>query len=76
MDADAPFRDTSVGDPLLDGLDALQPLGERVIIDDRIDSLVERIAAQVKPADHVLIMSNGGFGGLHQKLLRRISGES
>ncbi len=55
---------------------AMQPLGERVVIDDRIDSLVESIAAQVKPADHVLIMSNGGFGGLHQKLLRRISGES
>jgi antitoxin CptB len=29
MDANAPFRDTSVGDPALDGLDARQPLGER-----------------------------------------------
>ena len=31
MDADAPFRDTSVGDPLLDGLDASQALGERAL---------------------------------------------
>ena len=31
MDADAPFRDTSVGDPLLDGLDAKQMLGERAL---------------------------------------------
>ncbi len=31
MDADANFRDTSVGDPLLDGLDAKQLLGERAL---------------------------------------------
>ena len=31
MDADAPFRDTSVGDPLLDGLDPSQALGERAL---------------------------------------------
>jgi antitoxin CptB len=31
MDADAPIRDTSVGDPLLDGLDPRQALGERAL---------------------------------------------
>jgi len=31
LDADAPFRDTSVGDPTLDGLDGKQPLGERAL---------------------------------------------
>ena len=31
MDANAPFRDTSVGDPLLDGLDGKQALGERAL---------------------------------------------
>ena len=31
MDANAPFRDTSVGDPTLDGLDAQQPLSERAL---------------------------------------------
>ena len=31
MDANAPFRDTSVGDPSLDGLDSQQPLGERAL---------------------------------------------
>ena len=31
MDADAPFRDTSVGDPTLDGLDGKQALGERAL---------------------------------------------
>ena len=31
MDADALFRDTSVGDPTLDGLDGKQALGERAL---------------------------------------------
>ena len=31
MDVDAPFRDTSVGDPSLDGLDGKLPLGERAL---------------------------------------------
>jgi UDP-N-acetylmuramate: L-alanyl-gamma-D-glutamyl-meso-diaminopimelate ligase len=34
-----------------------------------IDVLVQAIAAEMRPGDHVLIMSNGGFGGLHHKLL-------
>jgi antitoxin CptB len=31
MDADTEFRDTSVGDPQLDGLDGKLPLGERAL---------------------------------------------
>ena len=31
MDVDAPFRDTSVGDPLLDGLNGQDPLNERAL---------------------------------------------
>jgi UDP-N-acetylmuramate: L-alanyl-gamma-D-glutamyl-meso-diaminopimelate ligase len=34
-----------------------------------IDALAAAVAADVRPGDHVLIMSNGGFGGLHDKLL-------
>ena len=30
------------------------------------------IAATAQPGDHVLVMSNGGFGGVHQKLLERL----
>jgi UDP-N-acetylmuramate: L-alanyl-gamma-D-glutamyl-meso-diaminopimelate ligase len=36
-----------------------------------IDLMVEQLAATVGPA-HILIMSNGGFGGLHDKLVRRL----
>jgi UDP-N-acetylmuramate: L-alanyl-gamma-D-glutamyl-meso-diaminopimelate ligase len=34
-----------------------------------IDDLVQELAAAAHSGDHVLIMSNGGFGGLHDKLL-------
>ncbi len=37
-----------------------------------IDTLVEMIAKTAQPGDSVLVMSNGGFGGIHQKLLDRL----
>ncbi len=44
-------------------------LGNRGHSSTSIDSLVESLAKSARPGDHVLIMSNGGFGGLHGKLL-------
>jgi UDP-N-acetylmuramate: L-alanyl-gamma-D-glutamyl-meso-diaminopimelate ligase len=52
---------------------ALAPMGERACIHDNIDTLVVAIAAAARPGDHVLIMSNGGFGGIHDKLLESLS---
>ncbi len=37
-----------------------------------IDALVETIAKTAQPGDSILVMSNGGFGGIHQKLLDRL----
>jgi UDP-N-acetylmuramate: L-alanyl-gamma-D-glutamyl-meso-diaminopimelate ligase len=34
---------------------------------------VSAIAKEAKPGDHILVMSNGGFGGVHQKILKAIS---
>lgn len=39
-------------------------------IEQDIDTLVQKIKAEAKPGDHVLVMSNGGFGGIHEKLLK------
>ncbi|USD64976.1 UDP-N-acetylmuramate:L-alanyl-gamma-D-glutamyl-meso-diaminopimelate ligase [Vibrio sp. SCSIO 43136] len=36
---------------------------------DDIDQLVQKIVTATKPGDNILVMSNGGFGGIHQKLL-------
>ncbi|SPY96425.1 UDP-N-acetylmuramate:L-alanyl-gamma-D-glutamyl-meso-diaminopimelate ligase (murein peptide ligase) [Proteus mirabilis] len=38
-----------------------------------IDTLVEMVAKEAKPGDHILIMSNGGFGGIHEKLLAKLA---
>ncbi len=52
-----------------DAVQALAPMGKQAIVSDGIDDLVKRIVAASRPGDHVLCMSNGGFGGIHQKLL-------
>ena len=44
-------------------------LGARARSYDRLDALVADVVAAARPGDHVLVMSNGGFGGVHQKLL-------
>jgi UDP-N-acetylmuramate: L-alanyl-gamma-D-glutamyl-meso-diaminopimelate ligase len=49
--------------------DALAPLGGRAVVRADIDSLVEAVVAAAKPGDQILCMSNGGFGGIHDKLL-------
>jgi UDP-N-acetylmuramate: L-alanyl-gamma-D-glutamyl-meso-diaminopimelate ligase len=44
-------------------------LGERAAVLDRVDAIVEQVAAEAHEGDHVLVMSNGGFQGIHQRLL-------
>ena len=52
-----------------DPAEALMPMGARASVATRIDELVAQVRAAARPGDHVLCMSNGGFGGIHQKLL-------
>ena len=49
--------------------DALAPLGKIAHSFDQVDFLVRAIVDAAQPGDHILVMSNGGFGGVHQKLL-------
>jgi len=44
-------------------------LGRRAAISAHVDDIVDRVAVEAKPGDHLLVMSNGGFEGIHQKLL-------
>jgi UDP-N-acetylmuramate: L-alanyl-gamma-D-glutamyl-meso-diaminopimelate ligase len=48
---------------------ALAPLGKRASVHDDLSELVAAVVAAAKPGDTILAMSNGGFGGVHQKLL-------
>ncbi|MEQ1976219.1 UDP-N-acetylmuramate:L-alanyl-gamma-D-glutamyl-meso-diaminopimelate ligase [Xenorhabdus sp. SGI240] len=38
-----------------------------------IDTLVKMIVETAQPGDHILVMSNGGFGGIHEKLLAALT---
>ena len=57
------------GDLQWDAREALLPLGRdaEILADTR--SIVEWVANMARPGDHVLVMSNGGFEGIHQRLL-------
>jgi UDP-N-acetylmuramate: L-alanyl-gamma-D-glutamyl-meso-diaminopimelate ligase len=52
---------------------ALAPLGARAQSFGEIDALVDAVAAAARPGDHVLVMSNGGFGGVHVRLLEALA---
>ena len=59
-----------------DAAAALAPLGARASVHDDLAALVAAIGAEARPGDHVLVMSNGGFGGIHEKLLARLAGDA
>jgi UDP-N-acetylmuramate: L-alanyl-gamma-D-glutamyl-meso-diaminopimelate ligase len=52
-----------------DAADALAPLGDKASVHTELDALVADVATHARPGDRVLVMSNGGFGGVHQRLL-------
>ena len=52
-----------------DARSALEPMGSRAQVADTVDALVAQVVAAAQPGDHILCMSNGGFGGIHAKLL-------
>ena len=55
-----------------DARGALAPLGDKAVVKDDLNELIESIAAVAKSGDQILVMSNGGFGGIHEKLLKRL----
>jgi UDP-N-acetylmuramate: L-alanyl-gamma-D-glutamyl-meso-diaminopimelate ligase len=56
-----------------DAVQAMAPLGAQAVVCSTIDDLVRRVVATARPGDHVLCMSNGGFGGVHGKLLEALA---
>jgi len=52
-----------------DPAQVMASLGKRLVVADDIDALVEHVVREANPSDHVVVMSNGGFGGFHDKLL-------
>jgi UDP-N-acetylmuramate: L-alanyl-gamma-D-glutamyl-meso-diaminopimelate ligase len=52
-----------------DAAEALAPLGAKASVHHELDALVAAVVAEARPGDRVLVMSNGGFGGVHGRLL-------
>ena len=52
-----------------DAAPVFKSLGVRAAVFDRVDDIVARVVQESVAGDHVLVMSNGGFQGIHQKLL-------
>ena len=53
--------------------EALAPMAGRAHVADSIDQLVAQVRSAVQPGDHLLCMSNGGFGDVHGKLLAALA---
>jgi len=60
------------GDLDWDAHSVLSPLGGKAIVEKDLGVLIDKITAVARPGDHILVMSNGGFGGIHDKLLKQL----
>ncbi|MBG9389955.1 UDP-N-acetylmuramate:L-alanyl-gamma-D-glutamyl-meso-diaminopimelate ligase [Caenimonas aquaedulcis] len=56
-----------------DAAQVLAPMGGKARVASSIDDLVREVVREARPGDHVLCMSNGGFGGFHAKLLSALA---
>jgi UDP-N-acetylmuramate: L-alanyl-gamma-D-glutamyl-meso-diaminopimelate ligase len=48
-------------------------MGARAQVADNLDALLAQVRAVARPGDHLLCMSNGGFGGIHARLLAALA---
>lgn len=56
-----------------DAAEALAPMGQRAQVCGDVPSLVDAVVAAARPGDHIVCMSNGGFGGIHSRLLQALA---
>ena len=56
--------------------DVLAPLGPKATVHDGLDAMIDAIVGYVHSGDQLVVMSNGGFEGIHEKLLTRLAGRT
>ncbi|MFG6456793.1 UDP-N-acetylmuramate:L-alanyl-gamma-D-glutamyl-meso-diaminopimelate ligase [Roseateles sp. BYS96W] len=56
-----------------DAKEALAPMGAQAVVGADVDALVAAVVKVARPGDHLLCMSNGGFGGIHDKLSQSLA---
>jgi UDP-N-acetylmuramate: L-alanyl-gamma-D-glutamyl-meso-diaminopimelate ligase len=50
-----------------------QQLGDKATVENSIDDIVALVRDEANSGDEILIMSNGGFGGIHQRILTALA---
>lgn len=55
-----------------DASSALRPMGDRALVSNQLDALVNAIVQAARAGDHIVCMSNGGFGGMPDRLLQAL----
>ena len=55
-----------------DAQEALASMGKQACVANNVDAAVAQVLEQVQPGDHIVCMSNGGFGGIHNKLIQAL----
>lgn len=58
-----------------DAAEALAPMGSSAMVARNIDELVDMVSAAARAGDHIVCMSNGGFGGVHERLLKALASQ-
>ena len=53
--------------------ESLEPMGDKAFVSDNLEILINEIVTAAHPGDQILVMSNGGFGGIHGKLLAALA---
>ena len=79
VDADLVFCHAPRSGPNALGWDArvaLQPLGARAQVFEDVEALAAAVLAAARPGDSVLAMSNGSFGGIHERILAGLAARS
>ncbi|MES2582397.1 MAG: UDP-N-acetylmuramate:L-alanyl-gamma-D-glutamyl-meso-diaminopimelate ligase, partial [Pseudomonadota bacterium] len=56
-----------------DAVEALSSMGVRAHVAGDVGTAIQQVLAKVQPGDHILCMSNGGFGGIHLKLAEALT---
>jgi UDP-N-acetylmuramate: L-alanyl-gamma-D-glutamyl-meso-diaminopimelate ligase len=58
-----------------DAAEALAPLGDKARVANKLDDLVSQVVHASRAGDHIVVMSNGGFGGVHDKLVAALGAQ-
>ncbi|MEO7404120.1 MAG: Mur ligase family protein, partial [Burkholderiales bacterium] len=59
-----------------DAAGALAPLGAKALVEADFDRLIAAIVDEARAEDQIVVMSNGGFNGIHEKLLRALAAKA